>query len=125
MIINNENIKTLINPNRCAKQDTIAIIVNNNKAWIGSNWCENPLIECPRKDLPTGVGYELCKDICKQHSHAEVDACLKAGLEAEDGTLYLIGHTYCCDNCLKIMKEYGITNIVIGKFPTTELEISD
>lgn len=111
------NILNLIDQRRCAKQDTIAIIVNQGQTWIGSNWCENPQTECPRKDLPTGVGYEMCKNICKQHSHAEVDACEKAGSNAEGGTLYLIGHTYCCDSCKKIMCDFGIKEVVIGEFP--------
>ena len=125
MKINNKNIGKLIDQRRCAKQDTVAIIINNEKAWIGSNWCENPQSECPRKDLPTGVGYELCHDICKQHSHAEVDACLKAGKNAEGATLHLIGHTYCCDNCLKVMKEHNIDNVIIGQFPEGDYILSE
>ena len=97
----------------CAKQTTIAIITNGTEFWVGSNWCANPQETCPRGDLPTGEGYELCKSICDQQSHAEVDACLNAGLRAEGGDLYLIGHTYCCDNCKEVMKQHGIKNIYI------------
>jgi deoxycytidylate deaminase len=102
---------------KCAKLETIAIIENNGQYWIGTNWCGNAQSECPRKDLPTGVGYEMCKDICKQISHAEVDACVNAGVEAKGGTLYLLGHTYCCDNCKNIMEEYGIVDVIIGRLP--------
>lgn len=98
---------------KCAKQEVTAYILTlNSKLICGSNWCANPQIECPRKDLPSGQGYELCKDICKQKNHAEVDACINAGDEAIDGTLYLIGHTYCCENCIKIMKKYKIKKVV-------------
>ena len=123
MIITADNISSLINNNICVKQTTVAIIVNNGQAWIGSNWCRTPQDECPRKTLPTGVGYEMCKEICNQNSHAEVDACNKAGVNAKGGTLYLIGHTYCCDNCLSVMDKYGIRNVVIGEFPTDDVEI--
>lgn len=102
---------------KCVKQTTIAIIENNGRYWVGSNWVENQQSECPRKDLPTGVGYELCKNICNQPYHAEVDACHQAGKGAEGGTLYLIGHTYCCDDCKKIMDLFGIKEVVIGKLP--------
>jgi deoxycytidylate deaminase len=102
---------------KCAKQTTIAVIENNGRYWIGSNWCENAQAECPRKDMPTGEGYELCKDVCKQHSHAEVDACLNARENAIGGTLYLLGHTYCCDNCKSVMSAYRIKNVVIGQLP--------
>ena len=97
--------------NLCAKQTTIAVIVKENRFYVGTNWCETPQKECPRKDLPSGEGYEMCRDICHQNAHAEVDALLKAGTDARGGTLYLIGHTYCCDNCLKAMQEYGIEKV--------------
>ncbi len=97
----------------CAKLTTIAIIMKGSKFWVGSNKCNSPQNICPREDLPTGVGYEMCKDICEQDCHAEVDACLKAGDEAKGGKLYLIGHTYCCDDCKEIMKYHGIKDIII------------
>ena len=97
----------------CVKQTTIAIIKNGTEFWVGSNWCESPQKECPRKDFPTGEGYELCKSICKQKNHAEVDVCLKAGEGANGSDLYLIGHYYCCESCKQTMKEYGIKNIHI------------
>jgi deoxycytidylate deaminase len=101
----------------CAKQTTVAIIENHGKYWIGSNWCGHPQESCPRKDLPTGVGYEKCKDICLQNAHAEIDACNKAGDGAFGGTLYLIGHTYCCEPCKARMKDAGIEKVVIGELP--------
>ena len=102
---------------KCAKLETIAIIENKGQYWIGTNNCQNAQEICPRKDMPTGVGYELCKSICGQYYHAEVDACLEAGENAKGGTLYLLGHTYCCDLCKKIMNEYGIKEVIIGRLP--------
>jgi deoxycytidylate deaminase len=102
---------------KCAKQETIAIIENNGQYWVGTNYCNDAQEKCPRKDMPTGVGYELCIDICKQSSHAEIDACIKAGENANGATLYLIGHTYCCDNCKSVMSKYGIKEVIIGKLP--------
>ena len=108
MIISNFKIE-----NRCARQTTIAIIVNNGKHWIGTNNCESPQESCPRKDLPTGVGYELCKNICRQPGHAEENACKIAGKNAEGGILFLLGHTSCCDNCIKSMAEHKIKEVII------------
>ena len=102
---------------KCIKQETIAIIENHGQYWIGSNWCNSGQKECPRVGLETGVGYELCKSICEQGNHAEVDACINAGANARGGTLYLLGHTYCCDNCKKTMSEFGIKKVIIGKIP--------
>lgn len=101
----------------CAKQTTIAIIENNGQYWVGTNWCEDAQEECPRHGLPTGVGYELCKSECKQFAHAEEDACIKAGKNANCGTLYLLGHTYCCESCKKIMAKFGIKEVIIGSLP--------
>jgi deoxycytidylate deaminase len=111
---------------KCAKQETIAVIVKNGEIVVGSNWCEKPQKECRRKNMKTGEGYELCKNICKQNSHAEVDACKKAGEFAKEADLYLIGHYYCCDNCKKVMKDFGIKNIHIvrNKIKVGDLELS-
>ncbi len=98
---------------KCVKQTTIAIIVNKDKHFIGSNSCESPQSECPRKNMKTGEGYELCKEVCKQKGHAEINALNKAGKEAEGGTLFLIGHYYLCDNCIKACEDAGISNVVI------------
>ena len=98
---------------KCAKQVVTAIIYADGKEIKGENWCENPQSECPRKDMPTGEGYELCHDICKQHSHAEVDACEKAGDLAKGADLYLFGHYYSCEGCISVMKRYGIKTVHI------------
>lgn len=100
----------------CAKKTTIAIITNGTKFYVGSNWCENPREVCPRTDNPVvenASDYTLCKTVCKQRGHAEVDACINAGENARGGTLYLIGHTYCCDSCKNTMANYGIMHTII------------
>lgn len=103
---------------KCAKRETIAVVENNGRYWVGSNWCQNEQENCPRSKLPTGVGYEMCQRICRQECHAEVDALQNAGLRnAKGGKLYLIGHSYCCDNCKKEIEEYGIKEIIIGRMP--------
>jgi deoxycytidylate deaminase len=105
--------KKTIDNRECAKRTVIAVIVKDEDYVLGSNWCENPQIECPRKNMPTGVGYELCKEICGQQNHAEVDACINAGEFANGADLYLFGHDYCCKDCKKVMVKYGIKNIHI------------
>ena len=107
----------VVNNNKCAKVTTTAIIINGNKTFVGSNHCGNAQTVCPRdvQGFKTGEGYHLCKDICQQEEHAEVDACKKAGDYAKGATLLLIGHHYCCDNCKKVMEEYGIAKVEILK----------
>jgi deoxycytidylate deaminase len=99
---------------QCKKQTTIAIIMKDGEfISIGTNEIHSDIKECPRVGMKTGEGYELCKSICNQKHHAEVDACLKAGDKAIGSTLILIGHSYCCENCKKVMREHGVTNIKI------------
>ena len=106
-----------VSNNKCAKLTTTAIIINGDKVFVGSNHCGNPQTTCPRDEqgYKTGEGYHLCKDICQQGAHAEVDACMKAGEHAKGGTLILMGHYYCCDNCIKVMEEHGIESVKILK----------
>ena len=100
-------------PGPCAKLTTTATITTKDgKKFVGQNWCANPQEKCPRGDMPTGEGYELCREVCQQIGHAEVVACFIAGPHAKGAELELEGHHYFCDNCLKIMVKYGIYNIV-------------
>jgi deoxycytidylate deaminase len=112
------NIETIsLIKNKCAKQTTVAIIVSGDKVFIGTNSCKNPQKVCPRDEqgFKTGEGYHLCKEICNQGAHAEVDACQKAGEFANGAILMLFGHYYCCENCKNVMKQYGIKNVKIFK----------
>jgi len=113
-----QSTKSLLKVGPCAKQTVRATIVaRDGQRIVGTNWCSNAQPECPRKGLATGEGYHLCKGICGQVNHAEVDACIKAGPAAVDSTLYLEGHTYCCDPCLQVMKEYGVNQVIFGPPP--------
>ncbi len=102
----------------CAKQPVLATIVTPSGArFTGANDCASPQPTCPRGDLPTGQGYELCISICRQTGHAEVNACRAAGRHARGGTLYLEGHSYACEPCRKVCADHGIADIVIGAPP--------
>lgn len=96
----------------CVKRPVFCVIVTKKEEYIfGSNWMNNPVIECPRANLPTGEGYHLCKEVCDQTFHAELDALSKAcKLEVITwgASLYLTNHTYCCNNCINAMRASGI-----------------
>ena len=100
---------------RCVKKSVIAIIkTNDGRFYVGTNWCRHPQVVCPRKDMKTGEGYDLCKKVCIQERHAEVDAVHNAGNDSIFGaTCYIIGHTYACDDCILALREKGITNVVV------------
>ena len=97
----------------CAKQTVAAFIITDKDIFAGFNYCEDPQVACPRIGLPSGEGYELCRDICKQKAHAEINALEKAGIEARGGVLILIGHTYVCRDCQKAIEAAGIKEVKI------------
>lgn len=102
----------------CAKQTTRAtIIALDGSRHVGENDCFTPQTACPRADMPTGVGYELCASICHQTAHAEVNAVRSAGDAAKGSTLYLEGHYYACDNCKAVAAAAGVREIVVGAPP--------
>jgi len=102
----------------CAKQTTRATIVAlDGSRYVGENDCLTPQATCPRGDMPSGVGYELCASICHQTGHAEVNAVRAAGSAAEGAILYLEGHTYACGNCKAVAAAAGIREIVVAPPP--------
>jgi len=101
----------------CVKQRVVCIITSRFGTFVGENDCAHPQQECPRQDLPTGTGYSLCREVCGQTSHAEVAAVKAAGDKAEGGIAYLFGHSYCCDDCLKTLKDAGVRRVYIPLAP--------
>ena len=98
----------------CAKLTTLAIVEKDGKYWIGTNSCKNPQESCPRGGMPSGIGYELCDDICSQTGHAEENALKAAGMKNANGaTLYLFGHYRVCDGCSTLAADYNIAKIFI------------
>lgn len=104
----------------CAKQTvTATIITKDGECFSGTNACENPQKECPRDVLgmKSGEGYHLCKEVCNQTAHAEVNAIKLAGEKANGSVLYLEGHSYACDNCKGHAESAGISEIKISAPP--------
>ncbi len=102
---------------RCLRRHVTATIVTDyGTRYVGTNECRTPQKTCPRDDqrMPSGVGYELCREVCSQTAHAEVNACLAAGAAAQGATLYLEGHDHVCPYCREVMQWYGVRRVVIG-----------
>lgn len=105
--------------NNCIKQVvTATIITPSGERFTGSNYTtkDNGGV-CPRANMKSGEGYDLCRDVCGQIGHAEVIAIMIAGDKANGALLYLEGHTYACDNCSLTAKKAGIVEIIIGTPP--------
>lgn len=103
----------------CAKQTVTATIISpDGLRFVGTNAVARPQPSCPRRGMPTGVGYELCDTVCQQAGHAEVQALRKAGNSARGSILYLEGHTYACEPCKAAVTAAGIVEIVIASPPS-------
>jgi deoxycytidylate deaminase len=61
--------------------------------------------------MATGEGYDLCKTVCHQTAHAEINALAAAVGHTQGATLYLEGHTYLCADCLGAVMAAGISEI--------------
>jgi Cytidine and deoxycytidylate deaminase zinc-binding region. len=102
----------------CTKQVVTATIVTpDGRRFVGTNYVRNHQLVCPREGMPSGHGYELCRDVCHQVGHAEVVAIAEAGEQAAGATLYLEGHTYACAPCKAAAAGAGIVEIVISSPP--------
>jgi deoxycytidylate deaminase len=103
----------------CVKQSVYAMIKTKDGTEIfGSNKMLNDITICPREiaGCVSGEGYHMCKDICNQIAHAEVDAInnsINSEISIYGATLTLVGHTYCCENCTNTMKKHGIETVII------------
>lgn len=114
------NVKALLDnysvTNPCKKQTVKAVLIGTfgNKAF-GSNSINNYVSRCPREEVgfKTGEGYPLCKSICAQNEHAEVNAmdnAEKEGINLKNAKVIMTGHTYFCDNCINAMKSRGVSS---------------
>ena len=107
---------------QCLKQIVRATVrTPNGRYFVATNHIANhPDGGCPRAGMPTGQGYELCRSVCGQGNHAEINALQLAGNKAKGATLYVEGHAYACEPCLQAAKGAGIVEVVLGAPPTDD-----
>lgn len=105
----------------CVKAQVKATLVaENGHRFVGSNAVENPQTVCPRASAEHFTGYEACKIVCQQVSHAEVSAINLAGELARGGTIYLEGHFAPCPDCQAAADAAGVERIIVGAPPMQE-----
>lgn len=100
----------------CASRHVVAVLVAaDGRVFVGSNGVRRPQPCCPRKKAgyPRGRGWWMCREICGQLHHAEVDVLRRAGAAARGATLYLIGHDRACPECHKAMARAGVARLAV------------
>lgn len=99
----------------CRKQIVVARVETaQGDAYEASNYCLRPQATCPRQGMPSGQGYELCRDVCGQPGHAEANALALAGERARGATLTVRGHHYACGSCRAAALRAGIARLVVS-----------
>ncbi len=99
----------------CRRRPVAAVLVTpDGRIVIGRNNVANLQPVCPRDEAgyEGGEGWEMCRDICGQRHHAEVDALEQAGDEARGGTVYLVGHKVACPDCAAALDKAGVTLVI-------------
>ena len=110
--------KKIAQQSGCKKQSTGAVVVQQGKI-ISSGCNAGKKVEtCPRetKKYKTGEGYHLCKEVCNQKAHAEIDAinnAISSQAETNGANLYLYGHWWCCKNCWDVIIDAEISNVYL------------
>lgn len=105
----------------CLKAQVRATLVALDGRWfVGTNGVRVPQEVCPRAKAEHFTGYEACRDICRQESHAEVSAINLAGEAARGATIYLEGHFAPCPDCQAAADAAGIAKIIIGAPPVQQ-----
>ena len=102
----------------CVKQVVTATLLSvDGRKYQATNHCDTPQTVCPRGNMPSGQGYELCKSICHQHGHAETNVIELAGENVRGGTIYVTGHTYACEACKTAAEKAGVIRICFDSIP--------
>lgn len=104
----------------CAKQATSAVIVKDGKILGRGTNAGIKVDICPRveRGYAPGVGYELCREICKQKEHAEIMAirnALKQVKSLKGASIYLGGHWWICEPCWDAIIQARISKVFLRK----------
>jgi deoxycytidylate deaminase len=103
--------------NNCLKQRVRAILIlPNGRMYYGANNINADIQECQRDGMKSGEGYHICKSVCKQNGHAEAEAIQNAmndKQKIENSMMFLLGHTYCCDDCLRLLHSKKVCTISV------------
>lgn len=100
-----------INASTCQKRAVVCILVDKNEKVVAveSSRCSPPNGLCPRLSLVTNKE-NYPPNLCNTE-HAEVRA-LKLAKRIPKRAI-LIGHTFFCDDCERLLKSYGIELTVL------------
>ena len=101
-------LKDTLRRSGCEKKQIAAGCYVKGKGFVyATNHCDHEGDVCPRMDMPSGEGYELC-----MATHAESNlATMVRGEELKSEIAWVFGHYYACEPCAAALKAVGIKEI--------------
>jgi deoxycytidylate deaminase len=96
----------------CAKKHTAAGTYVDGVFLSAVNFCEYKGDSCPRLNMPSGTGYELCQ---AHHAEANLAEKVRATGKQSDGVLWLVGHYWACEPCASAVKAVGVKELRISE----------
>lgn len=101
----------------CAKAIVEATLISlDGQRFSSTNFALTPKAICPRGDMPADVGYHLCKTVCNQVAHAEVNVLYAAKGHTKGATMY-VSYKRVCEACRQACEDAGVANIILGEPP--------
>lgn len=99
---------------RCQDKTIVAVLRSNGRVFFGINGISESMDYCPRNVMEMGVnqGYSMCRSICRQESHAEVDAIdtwLRNSTADDTAEISIYGTGKICDNCMALLQKFNVS----------------
>lgn len=95
-----------------------ALETSTGNVYFGFNFTQSQPVWCPRENMPRGHGYALCKSVCGQWVHAEIDAIQQYEQHEPHGTsgrLFVYGVNHICDGCMTEINKRPFLSVVLVK----------
>lgn len=112
-----EYLRVLVQPNSgCDKKGVAAGCYIGEEFVTATNDCKHDGQICPRLEMASGEGYDLC-----QSTHAEIRLIEKLRERYRDLDLipekvWIYGHYYSCENCANELRKFGIRELRIREY---------
>lgn len=99
---------------RCQDKTIVAVLRSNGRVFFGINGISENMTYCPRNVMEMGVnqGYSMCRSICRQESHAEVDTIdtwLRNSTANDTAEISIYGTGKICDNCMALLQKFNVS----------------
>ena len=104
-----EMLAAVLPQSGCAKKQIAAGTYVDGVFVTATNRCEFSGEVCPRLNMPSGQGYELCHALHAEHNLAQA-------ITKSDGIAWVFGHYWACEPCASELKQRGVKEIRVREY---------